>query len=97
MKKGIKIIIGIITMIITLNFFFGGGLEEQTKNELHKIEIQVANDAIIQYGIAKRNGSAMDAYIQAGLVSASFLQAKDEKNYKKWKEIESQEAKNVGL
>lgn len=64
---------------------------------MQKIENQVAADAVKQYEIAKKNGSAMDAYVQAGMVAAAFLQAKDEENYKKWKKIEEEEAKNVGL
>ena len=78
-------------------YFFGGGLENHAQNQLTKIETQVAEDAIKQYHIAKNNGSSMDAYIQAGLVTAAYLQANDEENYKKWKVIENQEAKNVGL
>lgn len=80
-----------------VSYFFGGGLESQAKTEMEKIENQVAEDAISQYEIAKRAGSAMDAYVQAGIVAAAFLQAEDEINYKKWKKIEEEEAKNVGL
>ena len=39
----------------------------------------------------------MDAYVAAGMVSAAFLQAKDEENYKKWKAIEKDEAKRAGV
>lgn len=39
----------------------------------------------------------MDAYVQAGLVAAAYLQIKDEVNYEKWKEIETQLAKKIGL
>ncbi|WP_282087074.1 hypothetical protein [Aquimarina algiphila] len=97
MKKIIQFMLGGIITIVFLIFFFGGGLEEQTKKEINKIENQVANDAVKQYEITKRNGSAMDAYIQAGLVTAAYLQANDEENYKRWKKVEEQEAKNVGL
>ena len=97
MKNVIKFILAVIFLIFLIGYFLDGGLENQLETEMDKIEIQVAEDAIEQYEIAKRNGSAMDAYIHAGLVAASFLQAKDEDNYKKWKEIEKQEAKNVGL
>ncbi|MBG6129410.1 hypothetical protein IWQ47_001287 [Aquimarina sp. EL_43] len=97
MKKAIQIISGAIITIIFLAFFFGGGLEKQAEKEINKIQIQVANDAVKQYEIAKRNGFATDAYVQAGLVTAAYLQANDEKNYKKWKKIEEQEAKNAGL
>jgi hypothetical protein len=39
----------------------------------------------------------MDAYIHAGLVAAAYLQAKDEANYQKWKEIEKAEAARANL
>jgi len=33
----------------------------------------------------------------AGLVSAAYLQAKDEANYNKWKEIEKEDARAAGM
>lgn len=69
-------------------FYFGGGLEKQAANEMRKIEQQVASDAVRQYQIARRNGNAMGACVQAGLVSAAYLQAKDEATYQKWKATE---------
>ena len=97
MKKTFKIIAGVIIGLMLSSYFFGGGLEEQAANDLQKIENQVAADAVKQYEIAKRNGSAMDAYVQASMVTAAYLQANDEENYKKWKKIEKEEGKKVGL
>ena len=97
MKNGFKIIFGIIVLVIFYSFYFGGGLENQAQKELQKIENQVALDAEKQYEIAKKNGSDMDAYTQASLVSAAYLQANDEVNYKKWKAIENELAKKIGL
>ncbi len=57
----------------------------------------VAASAIRQYEIAKRGGNAMDAYFQAGLVAAAFLQAGDEENYRKWKDIERTDGRNAGV
>lgn len=64
---------------------------------MQDIENQVAADAVKQYEIAKRNGSAIDAFSAASMVCAAYLQAKDEANYKKWKEIEKQEAQLAGM
>ena len=97
MKKGIKSILGLLVVVIFATYFFGGGLENQVESEIQKIENQVAEDAAKQYQIAKRNGSSMDAYIQAGLTAAAYLQANDEENYKKWKAIENKEASNAGV
>jgi hypothetical protein len=97
MKKAIKFIFGIIITIVIIGYLFGGGIEKQAQNEINKIEHQVALDAEKQYSIAKRNGTDMDAYVQASLVAAAYLQANDEVNYKKWKEVETQLAKKIGL
>ncbi len=97
MNKNVKGIISLIFAIGLLYFFFGGGLEKQAANEMEKIVNQVALDSEKQYEIAKNSGNAMDAYVHAGLVAAAYLQAKDEVNYKKWKDIENEEVKNAGM
>ncbi|HKQ48545.1 MAG TPA: hypothetical protein VJZ71_10780 [Phycisphaerae bacterium] len=90
-------IIGLLVAIGAIWYFFGGGLEKQTAKDLNKIEQQVAADAVKQYEIAKRSGTAIDAYVHAGLVAAAYLQAQDESNYRKWKAIEKQEATRAGV
>lgn len=67
---------------------------ESLMNDIHD---KVARDAEDQYAIAKRNGSAMDAYVQAGMVAAAHLQAKNEAEYRRWKQIESEEAERAGV
>ena len=64
---------------------------------MNSIYTKVANDAVDQYYIAKRSGDKMQTYVQAGMVCAAFLQAKDEENYKKWKEIEKEDAEAAGI
>jgi len=78
-------------------FYFGGGLEKQAERDMDKIYSDVAADAVAQYYIAKRNGNPIDAYVQAGLVCAAYLQAGDESSYKRWKEIQRQDAEAAGL
>jgi hypothetical protein len=97
MKKFLKITAGFFVVIIIITFAFGGGTDALVEHEMQRIENNVAEDAVKQYEIAKKNGSAIDAYVQAGVVSAAYLQANDEENYKKWKEIEAQEAKLAGF
>lgn len=60
---------------------------------IEDIYTKVALDAVAKYEIVKRNGSAIDACGQASLVAASFLQAKDEENYKGWKIVEKADCK----
>jgi hypothetical protein len=90
-KSKLKAVLAVAFFVFILWFYFGGGLEKKAAQDLDKIELQVAQDAVKRYEMAKRSGTAMDAYVNAGLVCASFLQAGDEVNYKKWKVIEAQE------
>lgn len=83
MKKSVTVIFSGIIFIAFIVYFVGGGLEAQATKELDKIENQVALDAVNQYKIVKRNGSAIEIHTQASLVAAAFLQANDEDNYKK--------------
>ncbi len=78
-------------------YYFGGGLEQQADRSLDQIKDKVAADAVVQYGIAKRNGTAMDACVQAGLVAASYLQAQNEVSYQEWKQIEKADCARAGL
>ncbi|OWP85282.1 hypothetical protein BWK59_00655 [Flavobacterium davisii] len=97
MRKGLKIFVGVVAFFVMLSFFFGGGIEKEAERQMNEIENTVALDAEKQYEIAKKSGTSMDAYVQAGMVCAAYLQANDEVNYKKWKAIEKEEAKNAGI
>lgn len=110
-KNQSSIIGGLATLIVAAVFiwyFFGGGMERHVKQtmeqvnreaqvSMERIHRQVATDAVKQYEIAKRSGTAIDAYVHAGLVAAAYLQAKDEINYQKWKRIEASEARTAGV
>jgi predicted GNAT family acetyltransferase len=71
--------------------------ETKVSKSLGGIYEKVANDAVDQYQIAKRGGSVIDICVQAGFVSAAYLQAKDEANYQKWKEIEKVDCAAAGV
>jgi len=75
----------------------GGGLEKQAAHNMAKIENQVAADSVNQYNIAKHQGDAIQICVQAGMVSAAYLQAKDEVNYQKWKQVEAADCVKAGL
>lgn len=77
--------------------FIGGGLEKQTTKEMQRVENQVAGDSEKQYEIARESGTPMDRCVHAGFVSAAYIQAKDQENYAKWKEIESRDCEAAGL
>lgn len=78
-------------------FFFGGGLEKQTDKDLQKIENQVASDQVTQYNIAKGQGNQIQICVQAGMVSAAYLQANDTSNYNQWKAIEESDCRAAGI
>ncbi|QSW89696.1 hypothetical protein J0383_02515 [Flavobacterium endoglycinae] len=92
-----KTIISILVFIGIIWYFLGGGLDSQVATNMQTIENQVALDAEKQYEIAKNGGDKIQTYVQAGMVAAAYLQAKDEVNYNKWKAIEKEEAKNAGM
>ncbi|MFB6457427.1 hypothetical protein ACE38W_19290 [Chitinophaga sp. Hz27] len=103
-KSRIKLIVGAVVLIFLIWFFVGGGKEQQQKElekqaheSLQSIQNQVAVDAEQQYEIAKKQGDKMQTYVQAGLVAAAYLQAKDEENYNKWKAIEKEAGKEAGI
>ncbi len=65
-------LIGLVAFGICIWFYFGGGLEQQTQKEMARINQQVAEDFVSQYEIAKRSGSAMEAYVHAGFVASAY-------------------------
>jgi len=78
-------------------FLFGGGLEEQASRDMDKIEDQVAADSVRQYNLSKQGGDPIEICVQAGMVTASYLQAEDQPNYLKWKETEKADCARAGL
>ncbi len=93
----VAVIVGLLIAGGTVWFYLGGGFERQVQSNLNDVHRVVAEDAEKQYLIAQRSGTALDAYVHAGLVAAAYLQAKDEPNYKKWKAIEASEADRAGM
>ena len=74
--SGLAALKGLIFLAIlgfSLWYFWGGG-----------VEASVAKDQIAQYEIAKRAGDTMQICVEAGIVTAAFLQAKDEVQYRTW-------------
>lgn len=96
-QQGAAAVVSLLVFGGFLWFFFFGGWEWQTTREINKIEKQVASDAVRQYNIAEQQGDAMQTCVQAGLVSAAFLQAEDQANYNKWKVIEKTKCKAAGI
>lgn len=92
-----KGVISLVFLAVAAWYFFGGGLEQQAQSGMDDIYSKVAQDAIDQYRITARNGSAIDRCVQAGMVSAAFLQAKNDAAYAQWKQTESADCGAAGM
>jgi hypothetical protein len=67
------------------------------EDPMQAIHNKVAQDAIDQYQIVKRNANLVNTCVHAGFVAAAYLQAKDEPNYQKWRSIEVSDCESAGL
>lgn len=90
-------VIALLLMGVAGWYYFGGGLESQANRTMQDIKDKVAADAVVQYGIAKRNGTAMDVCVQAGMVAAAYLQAQNEAQYQQWKQTEKADCAKAGI
>lgn len=85
-----KIIAGaLLTLMMT-------GCDSQ-EQQLETIHAKVADDAVEQYDIAKKQGDKVQICAQAGIVSAAYMQAKDEPKYNEWKAVEKADCKAAGI
>jgi len=100
------VLLGVLGALGALYYFTIGqhqAQEQQQRQEqavvaaMADIEDKVAVDAVTQYGIAKRQGDAMQTCVQAGMVSAAYLQAKNETEYTRWKATEKTDCAKAGL
>lgn len=87
-----KKIITALALAITLV-----GCDAATDMQMDNIHNKVSDDMVAQYDIAKKQGDAMQTCVQAGMVSAAYLQAKDEAKYNEWKAIEKTDCKAAGI
>jgi len=96
MKKVIGAIVAILLFVVIFKSM-NKAVHVEAKSQMEEIQNQVADDAVKQYEIAKRQGDKTQIWVQAQLVSAAYLQAKDEANYQKWKAVEKQAGKDAGM
>ena len=91
-------VLGLILILCAVWYFWiGGGVEVQTEQITKDINQQVISDTLQQYNIVKANGTKIDACVRAGLVAEAYLQAKDERNYQYWKDIEWADCDDAGV
>lgn len=78
-------------------YFWGGGVEKHTASAVAELQQSVASEFLQQYEIVKRQGSATDLCMHANMVAGSYLGAKDEANYAKWRGIAKSDCKVAGV
>ncbi len=87
-----KKIVTALALAITLT-----GCDQAVEAQMDSTYDKVSSDMVAQYDIAKKQGDAMQTCVQAGMVSAAYLQAKDEAKYNEWKAIEKTDCKAAGI
>ncbi|MGB6825967.1 hypothetical protein [Psychrobacter sp.] len=86
-----KLLFGLITSLSLV------GCDAAVDAQMDSTYDKVSEDMVTQYDIAKKQGDAMQTCVQAGMVSAAYLQAKDEAKYNEWKAIEKADCKAAGI
>lgn len=82
-------------MIVSLLFLSAcTSAEERELEDIHK---QVIEDAIKQYESIKSSEDKIEVCVYAGMVTAAYVEAKNEKEAQKWKAIEDQDCKKAGI
>ena len=74
-----------------------GSCQQAAEQQMQGIQDKVADDAVEQYRMVEKSGSAIDKCVQAGMVSAAYLQAKNDAEYSSWKSIEKLNCANAGV
>jgi hypothetical protein len=102
LSGGLRFVIVIILLSIIGTLLISDGmlvtnLNQRTSNVMDDIYQKVASDAVQQYRIAERQGDKIQICVQAGLVSATYLQAQDESSYRTWKDIEKAVCRQAGM
>jgi len=87
-------ILDVLFVLIFIWIISDSGSTGTSMNSLYQ---QVSTDAVKQYEIAARQGDKIQICVQAGLVSAAYLQAKDEANYQSWKAVEKRDCSRAGM
>lgn len=107
MKKILKWILIVFAAFIVLSCILSGGksggsasrsvTDAVVNPQMNAITDKVARDAVDKYNMAKETGSAIDICVQAGLVEAAWLQAKNQTEYKNWHAIKQSDCKKAGM
>jgi hypothetical protein len=97
-----KVLVAILSLCAIVGTFvilsqFSSPTGPVVETQMQNIADKVASDAVDQYKITAKPGGPIDRCAQAGMVSAAFLQAKNDVQYSAWKKIERKDCKAAGV
>ena len=97
--KRVGIVLGLVLVIAATWIYGMGGLSGGTTRSSFEQNVyeKVSSDAVDQYNIAKRQGDPIQVCVQAGMVSAAYLQEKNESSYQQWKATEKADCARAGM
>jgi hypothetical protein len=99
----LKVIAGFFIVIFTIGILIAvsapspEAITDQSAELMDTIELHVAEEAEAQYQMVQRSGTVIDMCMQAGMVAAAWLQARDAAKYDFWKDIEAKTCANAGV
>jgi hypothetical protein len=98
-SKRTQVLVAALAVLGAVAYFTIGQEERQKRvaTTMTNIYDKVATDAEARYGIAKRQGDPIQICVQAGFVSAAWLQAKNEAQYGAWKATEKADCARAGM
>lgn len=89
MKNAVKLFCGILGAYLIFNLMRAADPNSpESQKAMNDIHIKVANDAVKELELAMKGGDQAEICVRAGIVSAAYNQAHDEKNYLLAKKLE---------
>ena len=76
---------------------FNKEIDNIIDKEVTKFQYDLIEGEIDKFNFAVKHAEPVEVCMQAGVIVQFFLNAKDEKNYKKWKEVEKKHCKFMEL
>ena len=73
------------------------GERQESTTTVGDLQNRAAVQAVQEYEIVRRNGTAADACLRAGNAAEAFLQLRDETRYRTWKRVEQAECSRAGV
>lgn len=102
-KSALKAIIITLIVLFTLSLLVSLAMptEEEIRQDanefMDEVKLDVAEDAVVSFNLAKEYGTAIDRCVAAQQVAAAYQMAQSTAQYAKWKGLEREECAGAGL